>query len=231
MIVASIAAIAASTSAFFATRTFRIARKATIRDKFISAVGDLVSHLFEMSRISARFNRHPELIPNSRDIAESSFQALDAVVNQLRILEPSLKLKAAEDGDWLLEQARSLGVDVLQSDEWADDVHDLDVFEQVQLDDEDEPAPSYRLAGISDDEWQVLRRSTLYTVARLSEHEAPTKVPPYMTQTFEQRLRKYALDTNDMDYSYNECCRRVIDDFVSSVIVPWSAHVVKHRLS
>jgi hypothetical protein len=50
-------------------------------------------------------------------------------VSQLRILEPSMKLKESEAGGWLLETARSLGSSVLQADEFAEDEPDLGVFD------------------------------------------------------------------------------------------------------
>lgn len=231
-IAASVAAIAASTSAFFATRTFRVARKATVRDKFISSLGDLIAQLFEMSRVASRYSRQPELIATSRDVAEPTFRAVDAAVSQIRILEPSLNLKASEKGGWLLETARSLAADVLQADEFANENRDLGVFDLPPVDEDDEEVKSMRVAGISDEDWEILRYSGLYNLARLSEYDPPSSTP-YMDETFEQSMRKHALDINKygVEYDYAECCRRIIVHFVDNVLVPWGAYVVQKRLS
>jgi hypothetical protein len=229
-VVASLAAIAASASAISATRTFLLARRSTVRDKFITSLGEVIAQLFELQRIAHRFSADPALIPESREIAGPAFRALDAAVSQLRILEPSIKLRDNEKGDWLLEQARSLGADVLQAEEFADEEWDLNVFDLDPGDEDYGLVKSMRIAEISDEDWEILRTSNLYNLARMSEYDPPARTP-FMEETFEKIMRDDALQTIDQNYSYAASCGRTISYFVNNVLVPWGAYIVRERLS
>lgn len=229
-VVASLAAIAAPTSAFSATRTFLLARRSTVREKFITSLGEVIAQLFELQRIAHRFSAGPALIPESRELAGPAFRALDAAVSQLRILEPSIKLSENEKGDWLLEQARTLGADVLQAEEFADEEWDLNVFDLDPGDEDYGLVKSMRIADIADDDWEILRTSKLYNIARMSEYDPPARTP-FMDETFEKIMRDDALQTIEQNYSYAASCGRTISYFVNNVLVPWGAYVVKERLS
>jgi hypothetical protein len=87
-----------------------------------------------MSRIAYEFERQPQLISKSRETALPTFPALDAAINQLRILEPSLNVRESESGGWLLDAARSLAQDVLHADEFSTVEHDLIVFDEAEPD-------------------------------------------------------------------------------------------------
>lgn len=225
----ALAAVASLAAVFVAVKALRATRNAPVADHLLIAYGEMIAALQELSVQAYALEKSDPTLQTSREVLDPAFRRFAVAEAKLELIEPPIT-KQADYGEWVRSVARNLGANLRQADEWVSLREDIgDGISDLRPD------------GLTDTEWNDLRRSSSYLSVLHVEPEQPGECPAgfvALEPWFRSRVSGFGDGTEWDDrhsvYSpyagYMVQNARLLDDFVREYLIPWARQSVRESL-